>query len=64
MYKTSRYTFPMKKCFCVVCVVLMLLSASWLRAQEPIDFVYRDDEFRDDESRSSLSERVDVGRSV
>ncbi|WP_297931622.1 GH92 family glycosyl hydrolase [uncultured Coprobacter sp.] len=39
MYKTSRYTFPMKKCFCVVCVVLMLLSASWLRAQEPIDFV-------------------------
>lgn len=35
MYKTSRYTFPMKKCFCVVCVVLMLLSASWLRAQEP-----------------------------
>lgn len=39
MYKTSRYTFPMKKCFCVVCVVLMLLSALWLRAQEPIDFV-------------------------
>ena len=39
MCKTSRYTFPMKKCFCVVCVVLMLLSASWLRAQEPIDFV-------------------------
>ena len=21
MCKTSRYTFPMKKCFCVVCVV-------------------------------------------